>query len=66
MDQYGHLVRGVVDVDKATAKRLGLDWVGGEARTNVEKARRLAKKYDAFKVVEYASAVPWVFEKTRL
>ncbi|MFC2174744.1 radical SAM protein [archaeon] len=66
VNQYGYLVRGVVDVDKATAKRLGLDWVGGEARTSVEKARRLANRYKAFKVVEYPSAVPWVFEKTGL
>ena len=66
VNAYGYLVRGVVVVDKATAKRLGLDWVNGEARTSVEGARRLAKKYDAFKVVEYPSALPWVFEKTRL
>ncbi|MCK4328138.1 MAG: radical SAM protein [Candidatus Diapherotrites archaeon] len=66
VNRYGYLVRGVVDVDKAVAKRLGLDWVNGEARASVEDARRLANKYNAFKVVEYPSAVPWVFEKTRL
>ena len=66
VNRYGYLVRGAVDVDKTTAKRLGLDWVDGEARASVEKARRLAREYRSFKVVEYPSAVPWVFEKTRL
>lgn len=66
IDAYGHLVKGVVEVDEAAAKRLGLDWVRGRAQTSVEKAKALAGKYKAYRVVEYASSVPWDFEVTPL
>lgn len=66
IDKYGRLVKGVVDVDQSTAKRLGLDWVRGRAQTSVDKAKSLASKYKAYKVVEYPSAEPWDFEVTPL
>jgi hypothetical protein len=63
----GFLVKGIVEgITEGEAKRLGLNWKRGRGETSVEKARRLAGKYAAYKVLEYPSALPWDFEATPL
>ncbi|MCD6522384.1 MAG: radical SAM protein [Candidatus Diapherotrites archaeon] len=68
VNRYGLIVKGVIDGHKEIAKKEGLYYNRKKKRieTDVETARKIAKKYSvkAWKVLEWPVYEPWDFEKS--